>query len=126
MKQKKCKFTTKIDIKRDILMMTVLIVIVGIGVLYPDIVFAKGTIKDSVLVTGTKKLIDDIVGAIQIVGPVSTGVYATYCGFKLTGAEDNEVPIIKKRIKISIMGGVISLVGATLFKIVLSYYGTIR
>lgn len=120
MKLKKYKLT----IKTDILMMTLLIV--AVGILYPDIVFAKGTIKDSILVTGTKKLIDDITSAIQIVGPVVATAYATYNGFKLSGAEDNEVPILKKKIKISIMGGTIALVGATLFKIVLSYYGTIK
>lgn len=88
-------------------------------ILQPDMVYAIGSSK---VVTGSKKLFNDITKVVQIMGPIVAGAMAGWYGMKLSSADDDEVKPIKKKIKICIVGAIITLVGGTFLNVILSYY----
>lgn len=87
----------------------------------PQIASAK-TIKDSILVKGTEKLITDVSGALMVVAPAIGGVMYAFQYFKSTHAEEEELRVIKKKQKSIAIGVIGVFVASTIISIVATYY----
>lgn len=110
----------KID-KNKVIVSLVIVSVAIICILQTDFVYAGG-LSSSKAVTGTKKLANDAIKVVQVLGPIVAGLMAGWNGLKLSGADDDEVKPIKKRIRICFIGGVLALIGATIINVILSYY----
>ena len=118
---RKLKEIIKNTNKKQLALGLVLVSVAGITLFCPDMVHASG-LTSTKFVSGTKKLFQDGAKVVTVLGPVLAGVFFAYNGAKLSGAEDGEVSQIKKRMKFSALGGILSLVGGTLLTAILNYY----
>lgn len=80
------------------------------------------TIQNSTFVKGTKKLFKDGSSALLIIIPVAVVVACLWHLFQLQGAEENETPNIKKKIKQKIIAGIFAEAFDATFTLILNYY----
>lgn len=82
------------------------------------------TIQGSILITGTKALIEDVSSAIIVLDIPVTAIMCMYFWFKKTHSEDEQDD--KKwnsRFKTSLFAGIVVLCIASLINVIASYYG---
>lgn len=85
---------------------------------------SAGSLSNSVLVSGTKKLIDDVTSALMILIPLIASVLAAMNGLKISGAQDDERPALMKKVRISIIAAICGIAAPGIIKIILGYYST--
>lgn len=99
-----------------------LFMFINLCMINTNIAFAS-SIATSKAVTGTKNLITDVTKALIILSPLVAGILIGWQFFKLQNAEDDgETKMIKKRMKVILIGGIGVFIGSGLTTIILSYY----
>lgn len=80
------------------------------------------SIKDSILITGTKKLFKNATTALLVLIPVTVGLVCLWHLWQLQGADDNEAAQLKKKIKNKVIYAVIAEAFDALITLIMSYY----
>ena len=86
-----------------------------------NIILSK--IQDTVLFTGTQKLLQDLTTALILISIAITLVLAVKDGIEWGAADEQERPVKQKKIIWTIIIGVITVVITGIVKVVLGYYG---
>lgn len=79
-------------------------------------------IQSNKVVTGTKKLFEDAMGGLKIVGPTACALLAGYFFLRKGGADEQDQKMWQKRINTAIVAAVGIIVIASVIEAVLKYY----
>ncbi len=84
-------------------------------------VFATG-IQDTIIATGTQKLISDLTSWLMVLAPTLTVLLVGYFLLRKASSQDQEGPRWNDRIKVAIICCVGVIVASALINVILSYY----
>ena len=84
--------------------------------------FAAGNIADSVAVTGTKKLIDDVTTAALVIAPVIGVVLIVYFCIRRSAADEMDQKKWNNRIATAVVSIIGAVLATSLLNVVVSYY----
>ena len=86
--------------------------------------FAAGNIADSVAVTGTKKLIDDVTTAALVIAPVIGVVLIVYFCIRRSAADEMDQKKWNNRIATAVVSIIGAVLATSLLNVVVSYYSS--
>lgn len=92
--------------------------LVALSVTYPML----NKIQESKLVKGLTNLLNDATSVAIALCAVLAGLCWVVTSLKLQGADENETPAIKKKMKMILIACVIGACGSVIIKLVLSYF----
>ena len=85
---------------------------------------AAGNIADSVAVTGTKKLIDDVTTAALVIAPVIGVVLIVYFCIRRSAADEMDQKKWNNRIATAVVSIIGAVLATSLLNVVVSYYSS--
>lgn len=84
-------------------------------------VFAGG-LEGSKIVTGTKKLLQDAGKVLVILGIIAGGVFMSYYGIRMAGADEQDKKGWKNRIMAAAIGTIIAVAAGAIITMLVKYY----
>lgn len=80
------------------------------------------SVQDSVIFTGTQKLLNDVSSALLIILPLSAAAILAYLAVRKMGAEEQEAPVWKKRMWGVGIAFIVGITASGIVSLVSGYY----
>ncbi|SKC80064.1 Mbov_0395 family pilin-like conjugal transfer protein [Maledivibacter halophilus] len=99
-----------------------LIISAGIVIAYTIPVYAAPKVKDSKLVKGTEKLINDVTVWLMVLAPIVAGLLIIYFCIRRSAADEMDVKKWNNRITTAIVSCIGAVLGSAILNLIIGYY----
>lgn len=98
------------------------IILCGIMMIFTFTTTCYASISDSILVTGTQKLISDLMNLLIIIAPTLSALLIGYYLLRKANADDMDAKRWDNRIKVTLICCIGVVVVTSLINVIMSYY----
>jgi len=108
--------------KKAVKGLNTLVISASIALVYTMPAYAAPKVKDSKLVKGTEKLINDVTVWLMVLAPIVAGLLIIYFCIRRSAADEMDVKKWNNRITTAIVSCIGAVLGSALLNLIIGYY----